>query len=208
MEELKEILKKCRESSKKRNFTQTWDLVINLKGINFSKPENRFSGSVILPHGKGKKTKVCVIADSKVTEAKKLDVGVITKDQLRKMPKNEAKKIAGEYDYFLGETTLMSQIGKVLGPVLGPRGKMPKPFPSTVDLSGLIKGGEKTFNLNVKTPVIQGSVGNEGMKDEEIWENIKSIINFIEGKLPKGKQQIDNVVVKLTMGKAFKVRVK
>ena len=205
--EVKEALKKAKEESKKRNFIQTWDLIINLRGIDFSKPENRFSGSVILPFGKGKKTKVCVIADVKVNEAKKLGVGVVTKEQLSKMNKKDAKKLANEYDYFLGETTLMAQIGKILGPVLGPRGKMPKPFPPTVNLEGLVKSGEKMFNLNVKTPVIQGAVGNESMKDEEVEENIKAVLSFVEGKLPKGKQQIDSVVVKLTMGKAVKVKL-
>ena len=205
--EILEALKKAKEGSKKRGFTQTWDLIINLRGIDFSKPENRFSGSVILPFGKGKKTKVCIIADSKANEAKKLDVDVVTKEQLNKMTKQEAKKLAKEHDYFLGETTLMAQIGKVLGPVLGPRGKMPKPFPPTVNLEGLVKSGEKMFNLNVKTPVIQGAVGNENMKDEEIEENIKAILSFVEGKLPKGKQQIDSIVIKLTMGKAIKARL-
>jgi len=202
-----EALKNCKEDTKKRNFTQTWDLTINLRGIDFSKPENRFSGNVILPNGKGKKTKICVIADSKITEAKKLDVGIITKDQLNKITKSEAKKIAGDYDYFLGETTLMALIGKILGPVLGPRGKMPKPFPPSINLDGMVKSGEKTFNVTVKNPVIQGAVGNEVMDNEKVEENIMAILNFVEGKLPKGKQQIDNVVIKLTMGKAIKVKI-
>jgi len=205
--EILEALKKAREESKKRNFKQTWDLIINLRGIDFTKPENRFTGSVILPYGKGKKAKVCVIADTTVNVAKKLGVKVITKDELSKMTKKDAKKLAKEYDYFLGETTLMAQIGKILGPVLGPRGKMPKPFPHTANLEALVKAGEKTFNLNVKTPVIQGAVGTEDMKDEEIEENIKAVLSFVEGKLPKGRQQIDSIVVKLTMGKPVKVRL-
>lgn len=205
--EIIEALKKCMENSKKRNFAQTWNLIINLRGIDFSKPENRFSGNIILPHGKGKKTKVCVITDSKVSEAKKLNIGVITKDELKKITKPEIKKIAQQYDYFLGETTLMAQIGKTLGPVLGPKGKMPRPFPPTANLEGMIKSGENTFSLNVKNPVIQGAVGNEGMKNEHIEENINAIISFVVEKLPKGRQQINNIVVKLTMGKAIKVRV-
>lgn len=205
--EILEALKKARENSKERKFSQTWDLVINLRGIDFSKPENRFSGSVILPHGKGKKTRVCVIADSKVTEAKKLDVEVISKNELNKLKKPEIKKLADKFDYFLGETTLMAQIGKSMGAVLGPRGKMPKPFTPDTKLEGIIKSGEKTFNLNVKNPVIQGAVGNEKMKDDEIEENVKSVVNFVESKLPKGKQQISSVVVKLTMGKAIKVKI-
>ncbi len=206
-EKILEALEECKKKSKKRNFPQTWDLIINLKGIDFSKPENRFSGNVILPNGKGKKTKVCVITDSKTAEAKKLDIQTITKNELNKISKSEGKKIAEKFDYFLGEVTLMPQIGKILGPVLGPRGKMPKPFPPTANLEELIKSGEKTFSLNVKNPVIQGAVGNEDMDNEKVLENIKSIKSFVEKNLPKGSQQIDSIVVKLTMGKAIKVRV-
>jgi len=206
-ERIIEAIKKCKENSKKRNFTQTWDLIINLKGIDFSRPENRFSGNVILPNGKGKKTKICIIADALSTEAKKLDVGLITKKDLKDMKKNEAKKIADEYDYFLGEVSLMAQIGKTLGPVLGPRGKMPKPFPPTADLKQMVETGQKSFSLNVKNPVIQGSIGNEDMNEEKVAENAKAVLNFVENKLPKGVQQVRSLVLKLTMGKSVKVKM-
>ena len=107
-----EALKESKEDSKKRNFTQTWDLIINLKGIDFSRPENSFRGNVILPNGKRKKTKICFIVDSKATEAKKLDVGLITKKELKDIDKAKAKKIADEYDHFLVEVTVMAQIVK------------------------------------------------------------------------------------------------
>ncbi|MCD6478138.1 MAG: 50S ribosomal protein L1 [Candidatus Aenigmarchaeota archaeon] len=204
--EIMEALKTAREKSKKRKFTQTWDLIINLKNIDLSKPENRFSGSIILPNKKGKKSKICVITNSLVNEAKKLGIKTITRDELKKMTKKEAKKIADEYDYFLGEASLMPDIGRILGPVLGPRGKMPKPFPPGANLKSLIESGSKTFNINVKTPVIQGAIGSEDMKDEELTENIMSVLNFVESKLPKGKQQIKDVYVKLTMGSPAKVK--
>jgi len=200
-----EALKKAKEKSKKRNFSQTWDLIVNLKNIDLTKPENRFSGAIILPNKKGKKTEVCVIADSSINEVKKLGVKYLTKDDLKKIKKTEVKKLADQYDYFLGEVTLMPQIGKILGPVLGPRGKMPKPFPPNANIKSMIESGEKTFNVNVKIPIIQGAVGSEEMKEEEVAENIKAILNFIEGKLPKGRQQIKNIFVKLTMGAPVKV---
>jgi len=200
-----EALKEVKEKSKKRNFSQTWDIIINLKNIDLTKPENRFSGAIILPNKKGKKTEVCVITDSSINEVKKLGVKFLTKNDLKKITKAEAKKLADKYDYFLGEVTLMPQVGKILGPILGPRGKMPKPFPPNANIKALIESGEKTFNVNVKIPIIQGAVGSEEMKEEEVAENIKTIINFIEGKLPKGKQQIKNIFVKLTMSAPIKV---
>lgn len=196
------------KESKKRNFTQTWDLIINLTNIDLSKPENRFSGNVVLPNKIGKEPEICIIADRAAREAKKLDVKVLTKKDLNNLDKRKIKSIASQNDYFLGEVTLMPIIGKVLGPVLGPRGKMPKPFPPDSDLEKLIEKTKKSFRVNVKSPVIQGAIGTEDMNHEEIKENIKSVLNFVVEKLPKKERQIKNVYIKLTMGKPVRIRVK
>lgn len=201
-----EKLKEVKEKSKKRKFTQTWDLIINLKNIDLSKPENRFNGSVILPNKIGKKINVCVITDSAAKKAEELGAKVIKKSELQKMKKSETKKLASRQDYFLGEVSLMPLIGKFLGPVLGPRGKMPKPFPPNADIKKLIEAGERSFNVNVKSPVIQGAVGTEDMKYEDVKSNIEAVLDFVVKNLPKGKRQIKNVYVKLTMGSPVKIR--
>ena len=128
---------KARTRSKKRKFAQTWDLAINLKGMNLKKPENRFNLEYALPAGRGKPVKVGVIVDTLATEAKKLDVDlVITKQEIPGIVKNKKllKKIANEIDWFYGEVSLMPLIGKSFGVVLGPRGKVPKPIPPKANL--------------------------------------------------------------------------
>ena len=49
---------------KKRNFSQSYDLVISIRNIDLKKPENRFSKEVFLPHGRGKEIEVGIISDS------------------------------------------------------------------------------------------------------------------------------------------------
>ena len=59
--ELKEALKQIREY-KPRNFSQTIELIVTLRNIDLRKPENRIVREVVLPHGRGKKAKVCFIS--------------------------------------------------------------------------------------------------------------------------------------------------
>ena len=129
--ELLELISEARKNSRKRKFTQTWDLLINLKDMDLKKPEHRFSLEFVLPEGRGKDIKVGVIADSLAAEAKKHTDLVIRKEELESLAKNKKKlkKIVNDYDWFLAEAPLMPVIGKSMGAVFGPRGKLPKPVP-------------------------------------------------------------------------------
>jgi len=55
-------LKSLKENSPKRKFKQTIDLIINLKGLDLKKPEQHVELYVLLPHSKGKKSKICTFA--------------------------------------------------------------------------------------------------------------------------------------------------
>ena len=75
----------------------------------------------------------------------------------------------------------MSRVGKTLGPALGPRGKMPVPVPPTADISGLIKRYRKMVFVRMRNqPVIRCRVGTESMKEEEIAENVQTVLKAIE----------------------------
>lgn len=203
-----ESFEELKEGSKERNFLQTVDLVVNLGDVDLSNPENRFSSDIVLPNGRGKEREICVIADSKISEAKKLDVNILSESELEDLEgeRNEIKKIAGENDYFMAEASLMEKIGKVLGPVLGPRGKMPSPFPPGADLEELLERSEKSLTVKVaEEPLVQLPVGTEDMKPSEIEENVKAVLGEIERNLPKGPQNIDSVYLKLTMSEPVEV---
>jgi large subunit ribosomal protein L1 len=207
-----EGIKKARELARKRKFRQTWDLGISLKGIDLKKPENRFSLEFPLPAGRGKPVRVGVIADSLASDAKKegADV-VIRKEEISSLggSRKRLKKIANSVEWFFGEAPLMPQIGKSFGPVLGPRGKVPKPVPPKADIGVIIKKARKSVRISLKdSPVIHVPVGSEDMKDEDVLKNIVGVYNFVKDRLPKGISNIRSVHLKLTMGKPVRLEVK
>ncbi len=210
VEEFLKEIREAKEKAKKRNFLQTWDLAISLKNIDLRKPENKLNLEFPLPEGRGKGTKVVFIVDTLLSEARKTGGLVITKDELEKLgrDKKKLKKYAKEYDWWFCEAPLMPLVGKTLGVVLGPRGKMPKPIPPKGSLQPFVEMAKKLVRIRVRdSPVIHVPVGTEKMKDEQVMKNITAVINFVKEKLPKGRNNIRGAHIKLTMGPSVKLRI-
>jgi len=202
-------VKKALEKSKKRNFVETVDISINLKDIDLSVPKNRIQDDVILPHGRGRLIKVCVIGGNEmVAKAKTVADKVLTADELGKIAddKKLAKKMAAEFDYFIAEATLMPTVGKRLGIVLAPRGKMPKPIQPGADPRPIIETLRKTVSVRSKDrKTFHAPVGTADMTPEQIAENIDSILKRLTTKLERGQMNIGSVYVKTTMGPSERV---
>lgn len=206
---LKEI-KDVKEKSKKRSFTQTWDLVINLKDVDLKKPENRFNLDFSLPEGRGKEIKALFIVDTLLPKAKEAGAETIQKSEIEKLGKDKKKlkKYADEYDFWFCEAPLMPLVGKTLGTVLGPRGKMPKPVPPRGEVKPFIEMAKRLVKVRVKdSPVIHVPVGSENMKDDQVMKNLISLLNFVKGRLPKKEGNIKDAYIKLTMGPPIKIKV-
>jgi len=203
-EKILDAIKELRQTSKKRNFVQTFDLIINLKEIDIKKPENKFSEDIILPNGRGKEASVVIFSDT----IKNSNLNILTTDDINSLAKNKRaiKKLVKKTDFFLAEPKLMPLIGKVFGVYLAPRGKMPKIL--TGDAQKTVENYKKSVRIFIKNaPVIQCMVGNENMADEKIAENIETVLKFLETKLPKGKKNIKEILLKLTMSKPVKIEV-
>lgn len=198
-----EALKELRNH--KRNFQQSFDLVINLKNIDLKKPENKFSKDILLPNGRGKPIKTCIFSDNmKKTE----NFDVVSKSQIESMEKKEMKSISKKYDFFMAEAPLMPVVGKFLGRYLAPKGKMPKPLPPGRDVNSILNDLNSTVRIRVRdSPVIQTLVGHEKLSDDQVKENLEKIIDEITKTLPKGKTQIKNIYIKTTMSKPVKLQV-
>jgi large subunit ribosomal protein L1 len=111
-----------------------------------------------------------------------------------------------EHDFFIAEAPLMPTIGKTLGTVLGPRGKMPKPVPPNADISGMVKNLHKTIKLRSKaSKTFHAVAGNETMSKENIADNIDAIIKRLEATLERGKMNIGSVYIKTTMGPSHRI---
>ena len=202
-------MQKALESAKKRKFTETVELAINLKDVDLTIPKNRIQDDIILPNGRGKKVSICVIGGGELAlKAKAVADLVITPDELGTIADNkkEAKKIANRTDYFIAEAPLMAVVGKRLGTVLGPRGKMPKPIPPGVDPAGMIDNLRKSVSIRTKDRMtFHVPVGTADMDPEKIAENIDTIMKRVETRLEKGKMNIASSYVKTTMGPSERI---
>jgi len=207
---IEEAVKKVIEESKPRNFTQSIDVVITIKDLDVNKPENRLDEEVLLPNGRGKDVKVAFIADGELAyqaEQAGADL-VINQEKLEELGKNraEAKKLANSVDFFVAQADLMPTVGRFLGPVLGPRKKMPKPVPASADPNVILGRLKSTVKIRVKDqPIIQTIVGSEEMTPEQVSENVDAIMDVLNRNLEQGSKQIKAMYLKTTMGPAIRV---
>ena len=209
-QEILEAVKKAKEGSKPRNFTQSLDVVITIKDLDVRKPENRIDEEVFLPNGRGKPVKIAFIADGELALLAK-NAGadlVINKADLEELGKDrkEAKKMANRHDFFVAQADMMPLVGRFLGPVLGPRKKMPKPVPASAKPEPLMEKLKGTVKVRIKDqPVVQALVGSQEMGDEDIADNIEAVLGVLDQKLEKGRSQIKSMYVKTTMGPVARV---
>lgn len=202
-------VQKALTSAKKRNFTETVELAINLKDVDLSIPKNRIQEDIILPNGRGKKIRVCVIGGGELAlKAKDVADLVITPEELGAIAddKKQAKKIANSTDYFIAEAPLMAVVGKRLGTVLGPRGKMPKPIPPGVDPASMIQTLRKSVTVRTKDrKTFHVPIGTVDMPAEQIADNADVIIKRVSLRLEKGSMNVASAYVKTSMGPSERI---
>ncbi|MDO5850310.1 MAG: 50S ribosomal protein L1 [Methanobacteriaceae archaeon] len=209
-QEIIDAVKEAKELAKPRNFTQSIDVIINIKDLDVRKPDNRFSEELALPNGRGKPITIGVIADGELAVSAKnagIDL-VISKEDLEELGKNrkQAKKLASSVDFFIAQADMMALVGRFLGPVLGPRNKMPKPVPASAKVEPLLERLQSTIKVGVKQqPSIQILVGTQDMDDEKLAENIEAVLAILDRNLEKGRNQIKSMYIKATMGSVVRV---
>jgi large subunit ribosomal protein L1 len=209
---LLESVKEAKNKTEKRKFTQSIELIISLRDIDMKKPESRIQESVELPHAIGKQNKVCVIATGDLAlRARRAGADlVIERADLEALggDKKRQKTLVDEYEHFISEAPLMPTVGRVLGAVLGPKGRMPTPVPPNVDIASAVERQRKIVQVRLRSqPILQCRIGTEDMTDEQIAQNIETVIRRLEGKLKRGLKNIRSIVVKTTMGPPVQLRI-
>lgn len=212
-EQIQAALAKAKDISGKRNFRQSYDLIINLKGLDLKKQEHQIDVFVSLPHSRGKKVKVCALVGAELEQqAKEIFDSVLLSDNFDKYKdKKEIKKIANSFDFFIAQANIMPKVATAFGRIFGPRGKMPNPksgavVPPNANLKPLYEKFQKIVRItNKSAPLIQCPIGTEDMDQNGITENALTVYNSLLHVLPNEKHNIKDIYVKLTMGRSVKV---
>jgi large subunit ribosomal protein L1 len=207
-----EAIKQAKTKSGGKKFNQTVDIILDIVEIDMKSPEGKIQEVVELPHVTGKPNKICVVASGGdfIVRAKNSQADkVLERADLDALngKKKELRAIANQYDVFISEAPLMPLVGRILGPVLGPRGKMPIPVPPNADIASLINKHRKTVIVRMRSqPIIQVSVGSEQMKDEELVDNTMAVLRVLDGKLKRGLKNVKYAFIKTSMGEPVKIK--
>lgn len=201
-----EAVKLAKETSYSK-FDASIDIAIKLN-VDTTKAEQQLRGSIALPHYYGKTSRILVIDDS------------ITADQAKKAGAEffgGDEKIAEikdgwlDFDVLITTPKFMPKLGK-LGKILGPKGLMPNPKLGTVttkvvDTIKEFKGGKSTYRTDTYGNVHM-IIGKKSAKNEDVVENIETLINFITSKRPstiKG-EYIKSIYISSTMGPSIRIK--
>ena len=163
-----------------------------------------------LPKKTNRPASVCIMATGDMgIKAKKANADrVINEDELTKLGANkrDSRKIINKYDFFLADTKLMPTVGKVLGQLLGPRGKMPTPVPFNAPIESFLERFRASIKVRVKGSLSMScKIGEENMDDLDLAANANAVATTIEKKLPNVNKNIKKIMVKTTMGNIVKL---
>ncbi|WP_262178566.1 50S ribosomal protein L1 [Haloarcula laminariae] len=208
-QEIENAVSRALEEAPERNFRETVDLAVNLRDLDLNDPSNRVDESVVLPAGTGQETTIVVFAEGETAlRAEEAADDVLDEDELAELGDDDdaAKDLADDTDFFIAEKDMMQDIGRYLGTVLGPRGKMPEPLDPDDDVVEVVNRMKNTVQLRSgERRTFHTRVGAEDMSAEDISDNIDVIVRRLHADLEKGPLNIDTVYVKTTMGPAVEV---
>lgn len=208
---LLEAVKKAKETSEKKNFTQSIDLIMNLALS--VKEKVQIEELAILPVKLSRQNKVIALIGGELREEaeKTCDKSILDSDFSKFTSPKQIKKLAKEGDFFIAQANIMPEVAKVFGKYFAPRGKMPNPkfgqiVPPKSKLAPLVEKLRQSVALfTKKSPTIQTCIGDEKMSDEDLFKNAEIVVNLVESRLPRGKSNIKNIIIKTTMGRPVKV---
>lgn len=206
------LLKKIAEAlaaGRPKRFKQSVELIAVFRGIDLNKPENRINLLVELPHPP-KLNKVAAFAHGVFeTQAKAAGVdAIVTRQEVEALAGNKRaiRKLAKKYDFFIAPPDIMPLLGRVVGPIFGPRGKMPEVVPPNVEVKTVVERLRKSVRVRLRTePVIKVRVGSEEQKAEEILANMLAVMSEVDRKFPL-RQHLKEIYIKKTMAPPVKTK--
>lgn len=209
---VEKALNELMANSKKRNFDEAIEMIVTLKNMALKNQAQRLDYAVNLPHPYLDKVKSLVFVKDKnlAQELKGVVDKVVLDEDIAKISKKDAKKMAEEYKVFLAEGPVMLTVGKHLGQVLSPRGKMPIIAPPNINaIKTLITATisqQKISNKKSKTSIaLQIKIGKKSQGVSNLSDNALVVIKSLIDRLPVGLQNLNHIYIKSTMSKSIKV---
>jgi large subunit ribosomal protein L1 len=194
-----EAIEKVKEL-KSAKFDETVEVALNLN-VDPRHADQMIRGSVVLPHGTGKKVRVAVFAkDAKAEEAKAAGADIVGSTDL--IEQIQAGNI--DFDIVIATPDMMGVVGKVAR-ILGPKGLMPNPKTGTVtpDVAKAVenaKGGQVNYRVDKKGNIHAG-IGKVSFDTDKLKENFRTFVEAINKAKPasaKGRY-VKNAAISLTM---------
>jgi large subunit ribosomal protein L1 len=182
-------------------FDETIEVHMNL-GLNVRHAEEQLRGTLMLPHGTGRTTRVAVFAEGeKAKEAEEAGADVVGSADLAKRVEDGFT----DFDVAIATPDQMGNVGK-LGRVLGPRGLMPNPKTGTVtfDIGKAVreaKAGKLEYRTdrgaNVHIPI-----GKKSFDERALVENYAALLDEIVRAKPSASKgrYINKITLTSTMG--------
>lgn len=210
-EKINQAIKDAIANAPERKFVESVDISFTIKDVDLKNPNNRIKEEVRLPSGRGKEMKIAMFAAGEAaTKAKSAGITVFTPQEIEDFgsKKGKAKKMANSFDFFLSEVPHMGLVGRYLGVILGPRGKMPRPVPPTLDPSIIATGLQSTVVVKSGDKMtFHASIGTAKQSQEELSANAMEIYNRVISKLERGIGNIRSLYIKTSMGPAQNIEV-
>lgn len=210
-EKITQAIKDALEHAPERKFVESVDITFTIRDVDLKNPNNRIKEEIRLPSGRGKELKIAMFAAGEAaTKAKDAGIHVFTPQEIEEFggQKGKAKKMANSFDFFLSEVPHMGLIGRYLGVVLGPRGKMPRPVPPTLDPAVIAAGLKSTVVVKSGDRMtFHAAIGTAKQSHEELTANAMEIYNRVISKLERGIGNIRSLFIKTSMGPAQRIEV-
>lgn len=193
--------------SAKAKFDETIDLSIRL-GIDPRHADQQVRGTVVLPHGTGRVSRVLVFAKGdKAREAEEAGADFVGAEEL-------VQKIQSEnwfdFDVCVATPDMMGVVGRI-GRVLGPKGLMPNPKSGTVTMDvakaiGEIKSGKVEYRVD-RTAIVHVPIGKASFGAEKIAENLNALMGAVVKAKPAAAKgtYLRSIAISSTMGPGVRI---
>ena len=178
-------------------------------GLDTAHQDQQLRGTVALPHGTGRTTRVVVFASGdKAVEARDAGADEVGGDEL-------AAKIQGgwlDFDAAVATPDMMRTVSP-LGRVLGPRGLMPNARAGTVsqDVGKVVealKAGQVEYRAD-STGNVHFTIGRVSFSKSQLRDNLAAALDAVVGGRPEGTKgtYIQSVTLATTMGPGLRLKI-